>query len=54
MEVFTYEYVTIHLITDNAAMEEVREPMLDVAAGRGTEVSDSWNKHQLEMTPGFG
>ena len=43
MDVFTYEYVTIHLITDNAAMEEVREPMLDVAAGKWTEISNSWN-----------
>ena len=43
MNVFTYEYVTIHLITDNAEMEEVLEPMLEVAAGRRTDVSDSLN-----------
>ena len=39
----TYEYVTIHLITENAEMEEVLEPVHEVAASRRTEVSDSWN-----------
>ena len=43
MHEFTYEYVTIHLITDNAEMEEVLEPMLEVAAGRRTDFSDGWN-----------
>ena len=43
MNVFTYEYVTIHLITDNAEMEEVLEPLLEVVAGRRTDVSDGWN-----------
>ena len=38
MHEFTYEYVTIHLITDNAEMEEVLEPMLDVTAGRRTDL----------------
>ena len=42
MNLFTYEYVTIHLITDNTEMEEVLEPVLEVAAGRRTDVSDSW------------
>ena len=43
MHEFTYEYVTIHLITDNAEMEEVLEPLLEVVAGRRTEVSEGRN-----------
>ena len=39
----TYEYVTIHLITENAEMEEVLEPVHEVAASRRTEVSEGWN-----------
>ena len=33
MNIFTYEYVTIHLITDTAEKEEVLEPELEVVAG---------------------
>ena len=43
MHIFTYEYVTIHLITNNAEMEEVLKPLLEVVAGRRTEVSKGWN-----------
>ena len=43
MNIFTYEYVTIHLITDNAEKEEVLEPLLEVVAGRRTDVSGSWD-----------
>ena len=43
MNVFTYEYVTIHLNTNNAEMEKVLEPVLEVAAGRRTEDSEGWN-----------
>ena len=45
MHEFTYEYVTIHLITDNAEMEEVLEPLLEVCGGEADR-----SLQRLELT----
>ena len=54
MSVFTYEYVTIHLITINAEMEEVLEPMLKLRRVGGPMSPIVGINRQLEQTPGFG
>ena len=48
MNVFTYEYVTIHLITDNAEMEEVLEPLLGVRRVGGPRSPTVGIDRQLE------